>query len=104
MAWTNAGGDWYDKNGTAQGNIPFASATFGAAQTATSQYYAFDVTALVNSYIASGQNAGFFVKARTESDNYIAFYGLSAADTATYPKLEITAGNAVSTGDWTAYQ
>ncbi len=104
VAWTNAGGDWYDKNGTAQGNIPFASATFGAAQTATSQYYAFDVTALVNSYIASGQNAGFFVKARIENDNYIAFYGLNATNTATRPKLEMTAGTAADNWAWTLYK
>ncbi len=71
---------------------------------ATNTCYAFDVTALVNSYIASGQNAGFFIKARTESDNYIAFYGLSATNTATRPKLEITAAPPPTTGLFTGSQ
>ncbi|MCE5229060.1 DNRLRE domain-containing protein [bacterium] len=102
VAWTHAGGDWYDKNGTAQGSTPYASVTFNATQAATNQYYAFDVTALVNEYLKSGQNAGFFIKARTESDNYIAFDGLAATDSATLPKLEVVKANDAAT--WAVYQ
>ncbi|MEN6627989.1 MAG: disaggregatase related repeat-containing protein [Candidatus Sumerlaeia bacterium] len=89
-AWTNPGGDWFDKNGTAQGSTPYATATFSGSQTATGQYYAFDVTDLVKEYITSGQNAGFFIKARTESDNYIAFCALDNTDAALRPKFAVT--------------
>ncbi|MCE5229061.1 DNRLRE domain-containing protein [bacterium] len=102
-AWTNAGGDWFDKNGTAQGNVPYASITFSGSQPATKQFCAFDVTSLVNAYIQSGQNAGFFIKARTENDNYIALYALNATDTATRPKLTISdARNAAES--WALYK
>ncbi|MCE5229058.1 DNRLRE domain-containing protein [bacterium] len=103
VAWTHAGGDWYDQNGTAQGSTPYASITFSASQAATNQYYAFDVTALVNEYLKSGQNAGFFIKAHTESDNYIAFYGLASTETAKLPKLEITKANPVPAEAWALY-
>lgn len=89
VAWTNAGGDWYDLNGTSQGTTPFDSVTFTASQVATSQYYEFDVTELVNYYRSTGTNAGFLIKASTESDNYIGFYSLNNATVATRPKLEI---------------
>lgn len=102
IVWTNAGGDWFDMNGTAQGSAPYASVTFSATQLATGKYYAFDVTSLVNAYINSGQNAGFFIKARAESDNYIAFHGLSATDSATRPKLDIVGNNTVES--WALYK
>ncbi|MEN6627991.1 MAG: disaggregatase related repeat-containing protein [Candidatus Sumerlaeia bacterium] len=103
VAWTNAGGDWYDKNGTAQGTTPYASLTIKGSQTPTNTYHAFDVTALVNEYVASGKNAGFLIKARYETNNYIAFYGFAAANSATYPKLEITPG-ANAAGAWAVYR
>ncbi|MCE5229057.1 DNRLRE domain-containing protein [bacterium] len=90
VAWTHAGGDWYDRNGTAQGSTPYASVTFSGSQNATNQYYAFDVTDLVKAYIAGGQNPGFFIKARTENDNYIAFAALKNTNPAMRPKLELT--------------
>lgn len=90
VAWTNAGGDWYDLNGTSQGTTPFDSVTFTSSQVATNQYYEFDVTDLVNYYRSTGTNAGFLIKASTESDNYIAFYSLNNSTIATRPKLEIT--------------
>ncbi len=88
-AWTNAGGDWYDKNGTSQGTTPFDSVTFPAGTVATNQYSEFDVTDLVNYYRSTGTNAGFFIKAHTESDNYIAFYSLNYGTVTMRPKLEI---------------
>ncbi|MEN6627988.1 MAG: disaggregatase related repeat-containing protein [Candidatus Sumerlaeia bacterium] len=103
VAWTNAGGDWYDKNGAAQGSVPYASLTFAGSLPATNTYYNLDVTALVNEYIASGNNAGFFIKARTESNNYIAFYGLAATDSATLPKLTIESYTAVPARGWALY-
>ncbi len=29
--WNNPGGDWFDMNNAAQGNVPFASVMFGAS-------------------------------------------------------------------------
>jgi hypothetical protein len=55
------------------------------------KYYEFDVTDLVQAYIrGDSENTGFFLKARTESDNYIAFYSLDYPDPAMRPKLTIT--------------
>ncbi|MEN6627852.1 MAG: disaggregatase related repeat-containing protein [Candidatus Sumerlaeia bacterium] len=105
VAWTNPGGDWYDKTGKAQGGTPYASVTFNKSQLPTNSFYTFDVTTLVNEYIASGKNAGFFIKARTESANYIAFYDLAATDSATLPKLDVVAAsNAVPGGAWAVYE
>lgn len=103
IAWANPGGDWYDKNGMTQGSIPYASFTFSASQSSTNQFYAFDVTALVNEYLKSGQNAGFLVKARTENDNYIGFYGLAASDSNTRPKLDLIPANPVPAYLWILY-
>lgn len=77
--------------------------TISGSQLPTNQYYSFDVTALVNEYIASGNNAGFLIKARHEVNNYIAFYGLGASSSSTYPKLEITPGSNGASG-WAVYQ
>ncbi len=89
--WTNAGGNWYDKNGVAQGTTPYASITFPASALPDNKYYDFDVTQLVQEYVSGKyKNTGFFLKARTESGNYIAFYSADATNAAVRPKLTIT--------------
>jgi PKD repeat protein len=90
-AWSTAGGNWYDKNGIAQGSTPYASVTFPASTVPGNKYYDFDVTQLVQDYI-SGKctNTGFFIKAKTESGNYIAFYSKEWSNDAQKPKLTIT--------------
>jgi uncharacterized membrane protein len=76
--WTTPGGNWFDKNGVAQGATPYASVTFPASTVPDNQYHEFDVTQLVQEYVSGEyQNTGFFLKARTESGNYIAFYSSS---------------------------
>ncbi|AGB48389.1 Disaggregatase related/Disaggregatase related repeat protein [Methanomethylovorans hollandica DSM 15978] len=89
--WTTAGGNWYDKNGRAQGATPYASLTFAAKTVPGNRYYDFDVTQLVQEYVSGKfKNTGFFLKARTESGNYIAFYSSEWSNAAQRPKLTVT--------------
>ncbi len=89
--WSTAGGSWYDKNGVAQGSIPYASLIFPASTLPDNKYYEFDVTELVQEYISGeSKNTGFFIKAKTESGNYIAFYSSDSSTAARRPVLTIT--------------
>jgi len=75
ISWKNAGGDWYDKNGVLQGNTPYATLTIKGSVVPDSKYYDFDITDLVNEYVSGKyENTGLILKAKAESDNYIAFY------------------------------
>ncbi|OPY18867.1 MAG: Disaggregatase related repeat protein [Methanomethylovorans sp. PtaU1.Bin073] len=90
--WSTAGGSWYDKNGAAQGSTPYASLTFPAKTVPGNKYYDLDVTQLVQEYVSGKyKNTGFFLKARTESGNYIAFYSSEWSNAAQRPKLTVTA-------------
>uniref|UniRef100_UPI00351BFBF8 disaggregatase related repeat-containing protein n=1 Tax=Methanomethylovorans sp. TaxID=2758717 RepID=UPI00351BFBF8 len=89
--WTTAGGNWFDKNGVSQGSTPYASLTFPATTVPGNKYYELDVTELVQEYISGEhENTGFFLKARTESGNYIAFYSSEWSNAAQRPKLTVT--------------
>jgi len=89
--WTTAGGNWYDKNAVSQGTTPYASVTFAGTKLPDNKYYESDVTQLVQEYVSGKyKNTGFFLKARTESGNYIAFYSADASNAAVRPKLTIT--------------
>jgi len=89
--WNTAGGNWFDKNGVAQGSMPYASATFPAGNVPDNQYYGFDVTQLVQEYVnGTYENTGFFLKAKNESGNYIAFYSSEWSNAEQRPKLVIT--------------
>ncbi len=91
VLWTNKGGNWFDKNGVAQGNTPYASLTFAGSKVPDNKYYEFDVTQLVQDYVSGKyKNTGFFLKAKTESGNYIAFYSSEWSNAAQRPKLTIT--------------
>ncbi|AKB79726.1 hypothetical protein MSHOH_3243 [Methanosarcina horonobensis HB-1 = JCM 15518] len=91
VAWTNAGGDWYDKNGVSQGSTPYATFTIKGSTLPDNKYYQLNVTDLVKEY-TSGKyaNTGFFIKARSENNNYIAFYSSEAESENQKPKLNIT--------------
>nr|HML25696.1 disaggregatase related repeat-containing protein [Methanomethylovorans sp.] len=90
--WSTAGGSWYDKNGAAQGSTPYASLTFPAKTVPGNKYYDLDVTQLVQEYVSGKyKNTGFFLKARTESGNYIAFYSSEWSNAAQRPKLTVNA-------------
>ena len=98
--WSTAGGNWYDKNGVAQGSTPYASLTFPASTVPGNKYYEFDVTQLVQEYVSGkNKNTGFFLKAKTESGNYIAFYSSEWSNAAQRPKLTVTSTAGSTTVD-----
>ncbi len=75
IAWSNQGGDWYDKNGILLGSTPYATLTLKASSLPSNSYCDFDVTDLVREYTnGKYSNTGFLIKARNESENYVAFY------------------------------
>ncbi|AKB20051.1 MULTISPECIES: disaggregatase related repeat-containing protein [unclassified Methanosarcina] len=91
VSWKNPGGDWYDKNGVSQGNTPYATITLKGSTLPDNNYYELDVTELVKEYInGKYENTGFLIKARTESNNYIAFYSSDCGNEDQEPKLSIT--------------
>jgi len=102
IAWNNAGGDWYDRNGVLQGSTPYATLTLRASSLPDNRYYELDVTDLVKEYVnCSYENTGFLVKARSENNNYIAFYSADCGNTSQIPKLNIkkrVTANATITG------
>lgn len=88
--WNNPGGDWYDKNGTSQGNIPYATTTIRGNTLPDDSYYELDVTELVQEYTSGKyENTGFLIKAREEESNYIAFYSSEWQNKSQRPKLTI---------------
>nr|WP_321416456.1 disaggregatase related repeat-containing protein [uncultured Methanomethylovorans sp.] len=69
---------------------PYTSVTFPASVVPDNRYYEFDVTELVQEYVSGTNNTGFFLKARTEGGNYIAFYSSEWPNADQRPKLTIT--------------
>ncbi|WP_048065037.1 disaggregatase related repeat-containing protein [Methanosarcina acetivorans] len=91
VKWTNAGGDWYDKEGVSQGNTPYAKFTIKGKELPDNRYYELDITDLVKEYVSGEyENTGFLIKARSESNNYIAFYSSDCGNESQEPKLKIT--------------
>ncbi len=100
VLWNNKGGNWFDKNGVSQGSTPYASLTFAGSKTPDNKYYEFDVTQLVQDYVSGNyKNTGFFLKAKTESGNYIAFYSTDWSNAAQRPKLTITSASGATPAD-----
>ena len=90
VAWKNPGGDWYDKNGVSQGSAPYATITLKGIDIPDDRYYELNVTDLVKEYTSGKyENTGFLIKARTESNNYIAFYSSDCGNESQKPKLVI---------------
>ncbi|MDQ1274772.1 MAG: hypothetical protein QG610_344 [Euryarchaeota archaeon] len=88
--WNNPGGDWYDKNGTSQGNTPYATITVKDSTLPDYRYYELDVTQLVQEYISGKyENTGFLIKARVEESDYIAFYSSEWQNKSQRPKLTV---------------
>ena len=91
MLWNTAGGNWYDMNNITKGTTPYASVTFTGNTAPDNKYYEFDVTQLVQEYVSGKyKNTGFFLKAKTESGNYIAFYSSDWPNNEQKPMLTIT--------------
>jgi PKD repeat protein len=90
IAWKNSGGDWYDKKGVLQGSTPYATLTLKANSLPSNTYCKFNVTDLVREYASNKySNTGFLIKARTENDNYIAFYSAECGNRSQAPKLDL---------------
>jgi PKD repeat protein len=93
IAWSKAGGSWYDKKGVLQGSTPYATLTMKASTSASNSYCELDVTDLVKGYVGGKyKNTGFLIKARSESDNYIAFYSADNVNKSLVPKLKLVYG------------
>ena len=96
--WTDSSATWsknaslyYDIDGKLGGTKPFASKTFESDAVPDNKYHSFDVTELVNAYIAgSHANTGFLIKSALELNDYIAFYGMYSTSSFK-PQLYITA-------------
>ena len=90
VAWKNAGGDWYDKNGVLQGSTPYATLTLKGSILPDKRYYELDITELVKEYTSGKyENTGLLIKAKAESNNYIAFYGSDARNEHWKPRLTV---------------
>jgi PKD repeat protein len=90
IAWNNPGGDWYDKNGVLQGSTPYATLTLKAGDL-PNKYCELNVTDLVREYVSSKySNTGFLIKARTENDNYIAFYSTDCGNMSQVPEMRLS--------------
>lgn len=90
IAWNNSGGDWYDKNDVLQGSTPYATLTLKASDLPSYSYCEFNVTYLIKRYVSRKyENTGFLIKARNESNNYVAFYSCNWGDENQKPKLNI---------------
>jgi len=90
VAWNNAGGDWYDRNGVLQGSTPYATLTLKASSLPDNRYYELNVTDLVKEYVnGKYENTGFLLKARNENGNYIAFYSADCGNTSQVLKLNL---------------
>jgi len=88
--WVHAGGDWYDLNNVAQGSTPYATITIKGSDVPDNSYHELDVTELVNEYVSGEyENTGFLIKARTESENYMAFYSSDCGINECVPKLDV---------------
>jgi PKD repeat protein len=90
IAWSNPGGDWYDKNGILEGSTPYATLFLKASSLTSNSYCEFDVTNLVGEYTSSKySNTGFLIKTRNESDGYVAFYSAQCGNASEVPKLKL---------------
>lgn len=90
ITWNTVGGNWYDKSDTINGTTPFSSQTFTSTTVPSNKYYNFDITDFVKNCIdGSITNTGLFIKAKTENDNYIAFYNGNVTSTTKKIKLTI---------------
>ncbi|AKB75796.1 hypothetical protein MSLAZ_2535 [Methanosarcina lacustris Z-7289] len=91
VAWKNAGGDWYDKNGVLQGYTPYATITLKGSELPDNRYYELNVTDLVKEYTSGKyENTGLLIKASAENNNYIAFYSTEAGKDNQIPRLTVT--------------
>jgi uncharacterized membrane protein len=96
VSWMNTGGDWYDKDGVLQGSTPYATITIKGSTISDNKYYELDVTDLVKEYISGKyENTGFLIKAKTEDNDYIAFYSSDVENKSQKPELLLSEKSSV---------
>src|SRR5690606_15473986 len=73
--------------------------TFKGSVVPDNRYYELDVTDLVKEYTSGKyENTGFLIKARTESNDYIAFYSSDCGNQSQVPKLQLDTSFAQNKG------
>ncbi len=83
MTWVNSANNFAPMKA-------YGSVTLKAAILPDGKFESIDITELVNAYISGTyQNTGVFIKALNEGNNYVAFHGESAIDSATKPYILI---------------
>lgn len=88
--WNNPGGDWYDKNEVTQGSEPYATLTIKGNELPDNKYHELDITDLAKEYLSGKyENTGLLLKAKSEKDNYVAFYSSNFGEDKK-PMLKIT--------------
>ncbi len=86
----SSGGDWYDNNGVLQGSTPYATLTLRAGDLPSNSYCELNVTNIVREFVSGKySNTGLLIKARNESDNYVAFYSAQRRNASEVPKLRL---------------
>lgn len=84
--WQNAGGDWADKNGTAQGTTPYATVMANV-----NGWYSWDLTPLVQAWTSgSAPNYGVLLIAEASATGYGQAYGSGHTTTSVHPRLVVT--------------
>ena len=73
-----------------EGYLNAAPLTLKGSDLPDNRYYELEVTDLVKEYTSGKcENTGFLIKARTESNNYIAFYSSDIGNINQVPKLQL---------------
>jgi hypothetical protein len=90
LPWVNTGvGDWLDANQTSQGPIPVASTTVAVGAVKV------DVTGLVDRWISSGVNRGFYLRS---GENWaFSFAGRSNLQASARPQLQVVTNSGTTT-------
>ena len=100
-SWINKGGDWYDKNGEAQGAAPYGQLILPLNTYADKKYYNIDVTDLVKKYCNNTYtNTGFLLKASVElnyTHNKVMFYSSNAGTHIITPRLIVKTSTVIPT-------
>ncbi len=93
LSWQNAGGDYIDANGDAQGAVPWAVQTISDTNSVTDVEW--DVTTLVQAWNRGDyKNRGFHLRRVSGSNGPLDYATKEADDSSRHPMLTITTDNA----------
>jgi hypothetical protein len=90
LAWMSPGGDWYDKNATLNGDVPYGTLTIAKNDLPTNDFVVIDIIDLLQEYADNTHaNTGILLKAKVEDNNYVGFYSSNLDVSAKKPKITI---------------